>query len=336
MKSINKVFLFSSIATVSFLGVYGCGGDTTTIDQIFPAPTPDGGNNNTPDSSMGGLSDARMETSVKETGSMFEAGEDVLSSADVGTDSDSSPPEQFVVCGSTQISTSVFGSACGANTNGSTVGFLSNGDSVCGGGTVQCQLVADSGLQKVCADSNGTSVVVPANDNANFSHQTASFAGNRCDQDLDCNGTADNTAGVGSNSMVIRPVGSMSDGDGGTITIPGLCRNAKMHCLVDVDPNTLIINAYYETLWNGNVPFTVGAEVMMNPNYVPVEGTEGTDLADYGLSLDEGGNLIINNPTADEMKMGAQCLAPNGTDILTWDCQDVNGQAVVNCSGARP
>jgi hypothetical protein len=260
-----------------------------------------------------------------------------------------------IACGSAEIDPSFFHFRCGAGVAGLTAGYNTDGSPVCLAGTVQCQLDPNKGLQEVCADSNGNfgGIYVAASLASTFPvNPGPQAAGTRCDEDLNCDGVADDTVGAGANVALVRtaltylsPVQSSQDDAGGAQTwLPGLCRNAAEHC---IGAGTWCDT----TVSNGQV--VVSCDGFGVPETSPVSGDrEGVVLGDFGISqfsngedglpygtpescsTGDAGTVCVSAQTADEAKMGTECVDASGT-VRLWACAiDASGNASVSCSGA--
>ena len=265
-----------------------------------------------------------------------------------------------IACGSVEITPDFFGVSCGGGTktvpnkvSGLYAGYYPGGQAVCNPGNVQCQLAPGSGaLKEVCADSTGAwSGIYEPSSLATFTftqNPVVPTAGDRCDEDLDCNSIPDNTVGQGSNvSLVIaaltypvQPQDSQSDG-GPYVFRPGVCRTAQTHCVS-------------ETTWcdlqetNGVVEVT--CDDLGSPVTGPVSSNhEGVVLSDFGIDAfdDEGypetctttttdaGSVTtcVRSQTADEMLMGDECVDSTHT-VRLWSCVvSASGVASVLCAG---
>lgn len=125
----------------------------------------------------------------------------------------------------------------------------------------------------------------------------------KCNLDADCDGQLDNTVGEGDNVSLVKQayqvegfISGSSQSFDATI-VKGLCRNAKKHCLESAT-GTAVYDA------NG----------------------EGVLWSDFG---------DLHTPTADESKMGFECV--NGQDVRTWECT-VDPQshvASLTCTGPK-
>lgn len=185
-----------------------------------------------------------------------------------------------MICGDTLITAEEWHSACGSDVG------------ACKKGQVQCRLKDVDGElvpYRTCFGEIAPVALTPASQGGNAV----------CNQDLNCDGSPDDTTGEGDNVTLVKQsvqVECFISGSSRSCDFTlakGVCRNAKKHCLLGGDNDLCQADA------NG----------------------EGVLWSDF-VSADH------------EADMGFECVDGSGT-VRTWECTVANGVASVTCTGPR-